>query len=166
MLPVIGAARCPSSARDPSPPAAAAPDYTSDTAWLCLPGRADSLRAPLPTADLNPEGFGPAAPATPAANPPIDCFYVYPTVSRDPGLNSDLDMGATEERGAAFVQAARFAAAAGCSRPVYRSLTLGSLAPIVPRAALGADLRHGLWRRARRLAQLSRHPQQRPARSS
>ena len=26
----------------------------------------------------------------PAADPPIDCFYVYPTVSRDPGINSDL----------------------------------------------------------------------------
>jgi len=126
-------------AQTATPPApAAAPDYTSDTSWVCLPGRADSCGTPLPTADLNPEGFGPVAPATPAADPPIDCFYVYPTVSRDPGLNSDLDTGATEERGAAFVQAARFSSACRMFAPAYRSLTLGGLSPAVPPAALGA----------------------------
>ena len=45
-------------------------------------------RWPPPTS--NPDGYGPVRPSVPAADPPIDCFYVYPTVSRDPGMNSDL----------------------------------------------------------------------------
>lgn len=132
----VAQAQTPPPAAPPAP--AAAPDYASDAAWVCLPGRADSCGTPLPTADLSPDGFGPVTPATPAANPPIDCFYVYPTVSRDAALNSDLDMGATEERGAAFVQAARFSSACRMFAPGYRSLTLGGLAPTVPPAALAA----------------------------
>lgn len=128
----------PTSLPGPPPPSpAAAPDYTQDSAWLCLPGRADPCGAPLPTADLNPEGFGPVTLATPAANPPLDCFYVYPTISRDPGLNSDLETSQAEERGAAFVQAARFSSVCRMFAPVYRSVTLAGLAPTVTANQLG-----------------------------
>ena len=57
----------------------------NDASWLCLPGRDDACGRPLPTAALEPAGYGPVGRSAPAANPPIDCFYVYPTVSRDPG---------------------------------------------------------------------------------
>src|SRR6185436_13108617 len=91
----------------------AAPDYSADSSWLCRPGRPDPCALPLPTAALNPDGYGATGFATPAADPPIDCFYVYPTVSRDPGDNSDLDPG-IEEKGVATVQFGRFA---GLCRP-------------------------------------------------
>ena len=62
----------------------------------------------------------------PAASPPIDCFYVYPTVSRDPGLNSDMNAG-PEENGATMVQFARFASVCRPFAPIYRQGTLASI---------------------------------------
>src|SRR6202007_2182507 len=87
--------------------APAAPDYAKDSTWLCLPGRSDTCSTPLTTAALNPNGYGSTRPSTVAKDPPLDCFYVYPTVSRDQGMNSDL--APSEENGAAQVQFARFA---------------------------------------------------------
>ena len=81
-------------------PARPAPvDYSKESSWLCLPGRADVCSTPLPTTALNPNGYGSTGKSNIAANPPLDCFYVYPTVSRDAALNSDLDM--SEELAAA-----------------------------------------------------------------
>ena len=77
----------------------AAVDYSKDINWLCLPGRADVCSAPLPTVALNTNGYGSVGRSVPAKDPPVDCFYVYPTISRDNGLNSDLNM--SEELGAA-----------------------------------------------------------------
>jgi hypothetical protein len=121
----------------PSAPtsAPAAIDYSSEVAWLCLPGRQDVCARPLPTADLNPGGYGPVRNAPRAENPPIDCFYVYPTVSRDPALNSDMTPG-IEEQGAATVQFGRFASVCRTFAPIYRQATLAS----IPRALAGQDV--------------------------
>jgi hypothetical protein len=116
--------------------APAGPDYANQADWVCLPGRADACGRPLPTADLNPNGFGPVTQATPAADPPIDCFYIYPTVSRDPGMNSDLTPGAGEEMGVAAVQFARFGSLCRTYAPLYRSATLS----VIPRAIAGEDV--------------------------
>src|SRR5881398_873471 len=74
----------------------AAPDYSRDSAWICLPGRADTCSTPLATTALNPNGYGSSGPSTVVEDPAIDCFYVYPTVSNDPGMNSDLNVGRDE----------------------------------------------------------------------
>ena len=95
----------------PAQPAAAAPDYSKPANWLCLPGRADTCSKPLATTALNPNGYGSNGPSPVAKNPPIDCFYVYPTVSGDRGMNSDLTPD-NAEKGAAEVQFARFAGSA------------------------------------------------------
>jgi hypothetical protein len=107
-------------------PPAAAPDYRQDSAWLCLPGRDDACGKPLPTASLNPNGYGSVGQVVPAKEPPVDCFYVYPTVSRDPGLNSDLTPG-IEESTTAWVQLARFATICRPFAPVYRQMTIAAL---------------------------------------
>lgn len=121
-----------------APPAAAtpaaAPDYANEADWLCLPGRQDACSRPLPTTMLNPNGYGSNGQATPRDNPPIDCFYVYPTVSRDPGMNSDMAAG-IEERGVATVQFGRFAGVCRPFAPLYRSATTGSIAA----AMMGQD---------------------------
>jgi len=114
--------------------AAAAPDYADEASWLCLPGRADACGRPLPTVALNAGGYGSNGQSVPAADPPIDCFYVYPTVSRDPGMNSDMQAGA-EENGAATIQFARFAGLCRTFAPIYRSATNGSIAA----ALMGQD---------------------------
>jgi hypothetical protein len=117
-------------------PAEAAPDYRQDSAWICLPGRDDACGKALPTTALNANGYGSTGQVLPAKDPPVDCFYVYPTVSRDSGLNSDLQPGA-EENVVAFVQQARFASVCRPFAPLYREMTLAS----IPRALAGDNLR-------------------------
>jgi hypothetical protein len=104
----------------------AAPDYSKDADWLCLPGRSDVCSTPLATTALNTSGYGSTGRSTVAKDPPLDCFYVYPTVSRDPGMNSDLNV--SEEKGAAEVQFARFASVCRTFAPIYRQMTLGAVA--------------------------------------
>jgi hypothetical protein len=108
----------------PAPPA---PDYTKDSSWLCLPGRSDVCSTPLPTTALNPNGYGSTGLSTVARDPPLDCFYVYPTVSTDPGMNSGMDAG-REEKLAAETQFARFASVCRTFAPVYRQMTLAAVA--------------------------------------
>src|SRR6476620_11330575 len=98
-------AAAPVAAQTPS--AVIAPDYSKDSSWLCLPGRADVCSTPLATTALNPNGYGSTGQSMVAKDPPVDCFYVYPTVSRDQGRNSDLNAG-SEEKMAAEAQFARF----------------------------------------------------------
>jgi hypothetical protein len=107
-----------------------APDYTQDSAWLCLPGRLDSCSRPLPTTALGPNGYGSTGQAVPAADAKVDCFYVYPTVSRDPGMNSDMNPG-IEEQGAAWVQLARLASVCRPFAPVYRQITATALGKVL-----------------------------------
>jgi hypothetical protein len=116
------AAAAPLHAQAPAP---AAPDYTKDSSWLCLPGRADVCSTPLATTALNPNGYGSTGQSTVAKDPPVDCFYVYPTVSRDQGLNSDLNP--SEEKGAAQSQFARFASVCRPFAPIYRQMTLAAV---------------------------------------
>jgi hypothetical protein len=116
----------PASAQDAAPALAPPPDYANPADWLCLPGRDDSCSKPLPTTELGPNGYGATAQVKPAANPPIDCFYVYPTVSRDPGDNSDLVPG-PEEQAVAWVQVARFGTICRTFAPMYRQATLTAL---------------------------------------
>ena len=110
-------------------------DYAKPANWLCLPGRSDICSTPLATTALNPNGYGSVGRSTVAKDPPLDCFYVYPTVSRDRGMNSDLAVDGSE-RNAVQVQFARFASVCRTFAPVYRQMTLGAVAA----AAAGADM--------------------------
>ena len=101
-------------------------DYTSAANWLCRPGKADTpCTEDLASTAVGSDGSK-VQPFVAAANPPIDCFYVYPTASSDPGDNSDLVTGAGEER-AAVNQAARFSSVCRVFAPVYRQVTLTAL---------------------------------------
>ncbi|WP_309660977.1 DUF3089 domain-containing protein [Sphingomonas sp.] len=116
-------------------PVAAVTDYAKPANWLCLPGRADICAKPLPTTALNPNGYGSSGTSPVAKDTPIDCFYVYPTVSNDRGMNSDL-IPDNAEKGAAEVQFARFAGVCRPFAPMYRQMTLGA----VTVAATGGDV--------------------------
>jgi hypothetical protein len=65
--------------------------------------------------------------AVAAKNPPIDCFYVYPTVSGQPTVNANLAIG-VRERLVAAAQASRFSQVCRVYAPVYRQITLTALA--------------------------------------
>ena len=132
----VTALAAPAIAQAPEPAAAvAAIDYGSEASWLCLPGREDACGRPLPTTALNPNGYGSNGSVRPAENPPADCFYVYPTVSRDSGLNSDMAAG-VEEHAVAAIQLARFSTVCRTFAPLYRSATLAA----IPRSMAGEDL--------------------------
>ncbi len=135
------AAAAPAHAQGSAP--SPAPDYAKDSTWLCLPGRADVCSAPLATTALTPGGYGSRGSSTVAKDAPVDCFYVYPTVSNDPGMNSDLN--ASEEIGATAVQFARFASVCRTFVPIYRQMTLTAVAAYSTGADIGdaAKLAYG-----------------------
>ena len=115
--------------------APAAPNYSNPASWLCLPGRIDTCSTPLRTTALNSNGYGSTGQSPVARNAGVDCFYVYPTISRDSGVNSDL--APDDERAAIEVQFARFAGTCRTFAPIYRSMTVGLIAAV----AAGADFK-------------------------
>jgi len=114
-------------------PAAASPpvaknDYADPHAWLCKPGRADDVcgRSNQGVTIVRADGSTTAQPFKADPDAPIDCFYVYPTVSRDPGGNSTMTIE-KEEISVVDQQFARFAAKCRPYAPVYRQVTLTAL---------------------------------------
>jgi pimeloyl-ACP methyl ester carboxylesterase len=101
-------------------------DYGVAANWLCRPGRADACAQDEAATIIAADGGMTREAFTPAADAPIDCFYVYPTVSLDPGPNSDLTPG-REERFVVQGQFARFAARCRTYAPLYRQVTLTAL---------------------------------------
>ena len=116
--------------------APAATDYAKLSHWLCLPGRSDPCGVTIKATELKPSGYGKPLASSAAVDAAIDCFIVYPTVSRDVGLNSDLVPGEGEERASMVAQFARLASVCRPYAPVYRSMTIGA----VTAAATGADI--------------------------
>ena len=113
----------------PAAPAhAASPvDYAQPSNWLCRPGRQDVCSEPLASTVVSPaDGSLVRKTYAPAPAPPIDCFYVYPTVSQEPTANADLTPGPGEAR-AATEQFARFGAVCRTFAPVYRQTTVAAM---------------------------------------
>ena len=85
------------AATDGGAPAA---DYAKAENWLCRPDRpTDACHVNLDTTIVKADGTLEVEKFTAAANPPVDCFYVYPTVSLDSTPNSDLVPGEEENAG-------------------------------------------------------------------
>jgi hypothetical protein len=101
-------------------------DYSVGENWLCRPGRADACAAELSTTVISADGKMTREEFVADANAPIDCFYVYPTVSNDPGGNSDMIPG-QEEKLVARTQFARFGSKCKLYAPMYRQATLTAL---------------------------------------
>jgi hypothetical protein len=120
------------SAPAPAPAAPAAPataaknDYARGENWLCRPGRKDACKVDLTTTVVAADGKMTRERFTPDANAPIDCFYVYPTVSTDTTGNSDMKAG-PEEKFVVQSQLARFGSRCRLYAPLYRQITLTSL---------------------------------------
>lgn len=95
------------------------------TVWLCKPGSVPNpCTGSQATVDV---ATGKVTPDLPYADPAVDCFYVYPTVSLEPGANSDTDVG-VEETLIARQQAQRFSPHCRIFAPMYRQSTLIGLA--------------------------------------
>jgi len=99
----------------------------ASTVWLCRPGlRSNPCLGNLTTSVVYPNGSSSTQRAAPAANPPVDCFYVYPTVSTQPTVNANLHID-PQERAVALEQASRFSQVCRVYAPVYPQLTLAAL---------------------------------------
>lgn len=102
--------------------------YGGDTNWLCKPGLADDVCSrDLDATAVAADGTTEVEPHEAAADPSIDCFYVYPTTSFDEGLNSDLVPGENAEIHTVYNQAARFNSVCRVFAPVYRQATLSAI---------------------------------------
>jgi hypothetical protein len=107
-----------------TPTASPIPD---NTVWLCRPGlTANPCEGDLSATSIDASGTATPQPAAPAADPPIDCFYVYPTVSRQKTVNADLTID-EEQRGVAIAQAALFSKVCRVYAPMYPQLTLEAI---------------------------------------
>jgi len=101
-------------------------DYSRSETWLCLPGRKDACASDNTATVITADGR--TTRETWAADPkaPVDCFYVYPTVSNDPSILSDMTAN-DEERRVVEQQLARFASRCRVFAPLYRQFTLTAL---------------------------------------
>lgn len=119
-------------------PPRAALDYADPEAWLCRPGREDACADDLSVAVIEADG-GTRIEAF-AADPdaPVDCFYVYPTVSADATPNADAIPGEEETRTAA-IQAGRFASVCRIYAPVYRQVSVAALRDMLGGGSPGSD---------------------------
>ncbi len=124
-------------------PGVHAVDYSSEASWLCRAGRVDDLCEKPRRVEVLSSGLKTSQVTTSGgASSSVDCFYVYPTVSTDPGVNSDLEPGAAEI-GVVVAQAAPFASACRVYAPIYRQLTLTALATGRFSDAVGAATAYG-----------------------
>jgi Protein of unknown function (DUF3089) len=113
------------SALGPTGASASAPTQgSSPTVWLCRPGLANNpCESDLTTTEIEPDGSQKVVRAAPAKRPPVDCFYVYPSVSAQPTLNANLNVD-PELTAVAEAQASRFSQACRVFAPVYPQLTV------------------------------------------
>jgi len=118
-------------------------DYGEYTSWLCRPGRADACDVDLTTTAISPSGTLSRETWAANRNAPIDCFYVYPTVSTDPTPFSDMKPDAAEFN-VIRQQFARFGSVCQPYAPMYRQITLAGLRLMLAGGGGGISLDHGL----------------------
>ena len=130
-------------ARAQTPPAAAPAaaftpnDYADPRTWLCRPGAHDACDIDETATVVSADGKLTKETWKADPNAPIDCFYVYPTISTDPGQNSDMTADPAETN-VIKQQFARFASKCRPYAPLYRQITLVGLRKVLanPAAAL------------------------------
>ena len=110
--------------------------------WLCRPGQGnDPCVSDLTATAVPASGPSRIERASVTANPPIDCFYVYPTVSSQPSILANLHIDQAETA-VAEAQASRFSQVCRVYAPVYPQLTLHAIAD--PAQVTAGDLNTAL----------------------
>jgi hypothetical protein len=109
------------------PEVTASREVAQPTLWLCGPdAEDDACIGDLDATVLAPDGSRTVDPFTPVEDPPVDCFYVYPTVSQAATRNAPLEI-TSAEREVARAQAARFGEVCRVVAPIYRQVTVQGL---------------------------------------
>ncbi len=113
-------------------------DYSNGETWLCRPGRQDACAVDLTTTVVAANGKLARETWTADRQAPIDCFYVYPTVSNDQTPNSDMNAG-PEEKNVVRSQLARFGSKCRIYAPLYRQVTLTALRSMLAGKPMAMD---------------------------
>jgi hypothetical protein len=105
-------------------PALARADVPHWQAWLCRPGlKVNYCNTDLSVTAIPAKGAAKVIKVPDTRNPPVDCFYVYTTVSTEKRGNADLRIQ-REEQYIALAQAARFSQVCRVFAPLYRQTTI------------------------------------------
>jgi hypothetical protein len=115
-------------------------DYSQPSTWLCRPGRQDACAVDLASTFIAADGTLTREDWTANPEAPIDCFYVYPTVSLDPTPNSDMIAG-PEEKSVIQQQFARFGSQCRVYAPLYRQVTLPALRALMGGKPMVVDIK-------------------------
>ncbi len=126
----------PTKTATPTPTSTSTPVPWNEN-WLCLPSMTDDpCRTDQTTTAIYADGSTAVEPTpAPTPDPPIDCFFIYPTVSSQWSANANLNVD-PEEKAIAF-EFSRFSSVCKMYAPVYRQFTLvaintaGMLTPAV-----------------------------------
>jgi hypothetical protein len=113
-------------------------DYTDPVNWLCRPGRTDACVSDQTATVVSARGRETVEAWKADPHAPIDCFYVYPTVSDDPTPNSDMIPG-RGETSVVVQQVSRLAAKCRVYAPMYRQITLTALTAMLMGKPMAAD---------------------------
>src|SRR5271169_2226688 len=103
-------------------PPSDATDYSIAANWVCRPESNVPCTTALDAQVLNADGSTEAQPFTPAADPLIDCFYIYPTVSQEQTPYADLT-DSPEIQAQAREQVGRLSSRCRVFAPIYRQET-------------------------------------------
>jgi hypothetical protein len=96
------------------------------TAWLCLPGRADTCASDLTATEIHADGTRSVERFEPASATKADCFYVYPTVDLSPVARNHEDFTSIEPMArVTLAQAARMRKYCALYVPLYRQVSMG-----------------------------------------
>jgi hypothetical protein len=126
-----------------APAAAQTPnDYSLDASWLCRPGKQGACTVDLTTTIVKADGSFTREEWKGDPNAPIDCFYVYPTVSTDQTPFSDMTADPAELN-VVKQQFARFGSVCRQYAPLYRQVTLAGLRTAIAGGGGGAALSKG-----------------------
>jgi hypothetical protein len=113
------------------------------TAWLCRPGLTSNPCETGRTATAVAADGARTVERFPAVRRrPIDCFYVYPTVSPQTTPNADRTIDGAL-RGVAATQASRFSSVCRVWAPVYRQITVAGLTDVGHARTVGFPLAYG-----------------------
>jgi hypothetical protein len=119
-------------------PAPAKNDYSKSESWLCRPGGHDACAVDLTTTVVAANGKLTREKWVADPKAPVDCFYVYPTVSNDATPNSDMVAG-PEELNVIRAQFARFGSRCRVYAPLYRQVTLTALRAFLAGKPMAGD---------------------------
>jgi hypothetical protein len=90
--------------------------------WVCRPGGEAVCTTGLDASVENADGSTAVQPFTPAADPAIDCFYIYPTVSQEQTQYADLT-DSPEIQAETRAQVGRLSSRCRVFAPIYRQET-------------------------------------------